>query len=680
MIDCIFTLDYEVYGDGTGSLIELVHEPARRLKDLFQSYDARFVAFVEIMEFEKFEAYGADPAVDLAKKQINEFYRDGFEIGLHLHPQWSNARFDRGKWSLDLTEYNLCTLPRTRIREIVGGSLAYLRHVVGQPQFTPLSFRAGNWLFQPTETAASVLAENGIRLDSSVFKGGLQRNHRLDYRPALRNGYYWPFSRDVNVPDPTGPWIEVPVYADMVPPWKMRTAKRMAFSNRYGATSQSTSQKLTRTFDFLRFQYPLKLDFCRMTLSEMTSMVERIIQEDQKEPELYKPIVAIGHTKDLTDFSTVDAFLAFLRAKKIEVSTFETVYPKLLKSKEQADGVASSARQAELACRLGDLLPTEHAKGKVAMLKYVLITPARNEAAFIEKTIQSVVTQTIRPLKWVIVSDGSTDGTDDIVNKYAADHAWIKLVRMPERSERHFAGKVHAFNAGYASVADMDYDVIGNLDGDTSFDEDYFDFLLRKFAENPRLGVAGTPFREGSIQYDFNFTSIEHVSGACQMFRRECFEDVGGYVPIKTGGVDLVAVTTARMKGWQTRSFLEKPYFHHRKISSAKHSRLGAAYHIGLTDYTLGSDPLWQTFRCVYQMTRPPIVLGGLVCLTGYFRGLITRAERSVTPDFVRFRKAEQMRRLRQIFAKPLPWRTEKTLVGHRETRILTSGGTSERR
>jgi poly-beta-1,6-N-acetyl-D-glucosamine synthase len=181
-------------------------------------------------------------------------------------------------------------------------------------------------------------------------------------------------------------------------------------------------------------------------------------------------------------------------------------------------------------------------------LTYVLITPARNEADFIELTLRSVVSQTVRPLKWVIVSDGSTDGMDDIVNTYTVQHPWIELVRMPERQERHFAGKVHAFNAGYAKVKDLPYDVIANLDADVSFDSDYFDFLLGRLADNPRLGVAGTPFREGTFQYDYRFTSIEHVSGQIQLFRRKCFEEIGGYVPMKTGGVDLVAVITARMK------------------------------------------------------------------------------------------------------------------------------------
>jgi len=293
---------------------------------------------------------------------------------------------------------------------------------------------------------------------------------------------------------------------------------------------------------------------------------------------------------------------------------------------------------------------------------YILITPARNEAAFIEKTIQSVISQTVLPLRWVIVSDGSTDGTDDIVNKYVADHSWIELVRMPERQERHFAGKVYAFNAGSSRVKNLDYDVIGNLDADITFDEQYFDFLLTKFARNSRLGVAGTPFTEGKRNYDYHFTSIEHVSGACQLFRRQCFEEIGGYVPIKTGGIDLIAVITARMKGWQTRSFLDKTCVHHRKMGTAKHGALLGVFNGGRTDYTHGCDPVWEVFRSIYQMTRQPIVVGGTLCLAGFLWAMITREERVVPADLIRFRKTEQMRRLREFFSQSLPWRPGKTV------------------
>jgi len=284
------------------------------------------------------------------------------------------------------------------------------------------------------------------------------------------------------------------------------------------------------------------------------------------------------------------------------------------------------------------------------VLSYVLITPARNEERFIELTIKSVVAQTVRPLKWAIVSDGSTDRTDVIVQRYVLDHPWIELVRMPERQERNFAGKVQAFNAGYARMAGLKYDIIGNLDADVSFDAEYFEFLLGKFGENPRLGVAGTPYREGSFQYDYRFTSIEHVSGQCQLFRRECFEEIGGFVPRKIGGVDLVAVTTARMKGWETRTFTEKPYYHHRKMGTAAQGTLIVPYRVGQTDYVLGSHPVWEFFRCIYQLTRPPILLGGSLRLVGFFWAMTRRVQKQVSADFVRFRREEQMRRLEKFF------------------------------
>ncbi|RQW78333.1 MAG: glycosyltransferase family 2 protein [Geobacter sp.] len=284
-------------------------------------------------------------------------------------------------------------------------------------------------------------------------------------------------------------------------------------------------------------------------------------------------------------------------------------------------------------------------------LTYVLITPARNESEYVELTLKSMVRQTHPPVKWVIVSDGSTDGTDDIVKRYAAEFKWIELVRMPERAERHFAGKVNAFNAGYETIKDMRYDIIGSMDADISFDADYFSFVLGKFAENPRLGVGGTPFREGPHQYDYRFTSIEHVSGACQLFRRECYESIGGYVPREIGGIDLVAVITARMKGWQTRSFPEKSYEHHRKLGTGTHSRLRAAFKIGCADYILGGHPLWEIFRSIYQMKNEPLILGGCLRLLGFYWAILTRVGKSVPNDFVAFRRQEQISRLRKFFS-----------------------------
>jgi hypothetical protein len=265
------------------------------------------------------------------------------------------------------------------------------------------------------------------------------------------------------------------------------------------------------------------------------------------------------------------------------------------------------------------------------------------------------VAQTVRPARWVIVSDGSNDGTDDIVNKYATHHDWIEMLRMPERHERHFAGKVHAFNAGYARMKQVDYDVIGSLDGDISFDEDYFSFLLRKLAEDVTLGLVGTPFKgKSSPTYDYRFVSIEHVSGACQLFRRECFEQIGGYVPVKSGGIDHIAVITARMKGWKTKTFTDKVCLHHREIGSAQHGVLMARFRDGAQDYALGGHPIWELFRTVYQMTRRPLVAGGLMLLAGYAWALARRVERPVSRELVAFRRQEQM------------WRLKRFLMGHK--------------
>ena len=331
MIECVFTLDYELYGNGTGALKDLVYEPGETLRKIFHKYDARFVAFVEAAEFERINALGTDPAIGLVNHQIRDYHREGFEIGLHLHPQWANARYENGAWTLDNSEYNLCLLSRARIEQIVEQALDYLRTVIGIPDFTPLSFRAGNWLFQPTEIAASVLREKGIKLDSSVFKGGLQHNQTLDYRRALKNGSFWLFNRDVIIPDAVGPWIEVPIYSEMVPFWKMPTTKRMSFTNAMGLSKKSPMHKINRVRDFLRMRYPLKFDFCRMTLDELILMMDRMIREDKKNPATYRPLVAIGHTKDLSDPQTVDAFLAYLRDNGVSVSTFEDIYPKLQK-------------------------------------------------------------------------------------------------------------------------------------------------------------------------------------------------------------------------------------------------------------------------------------------------------------------------------------------------------------
>jgi glycosyltransferase involved in cell wall biosynthesis len=281
----------------------------------------------------------------------------------------------------------------------------------------------------------------------------------------------------------------------------------------------------------------------------------------------------------------------------------------------------------------------------------VLVTPARNEEAFIEKTIQSVVAQTVRPRRWAIVNDGSTDSTGAILRRYASLHDWIEVVDMPQRRDRSFAAKVHSFNAGYARVKDLEHDVIGNLDADISFGPDHLEFLLDRFAEDPKLGVAGTVFTEegGYNSAVDSFEGESHVSGQCQLFRRRCFEQIGGYVPHKAGGIDWIAVTTARMMGWTTRSFRERSFFHHRHLGTAERSRLASSYSYGEKDYYLGNHPLWEVFRVAYRMAKRPYLVDGLALGLGYASAGLRRIDRPVSNDLMRFHRKEQMRKLKAI-------------------------------
>ncbi len=286
-------------------------------------------------------------------------------------------------------------------------------------------------------------------------------------------------------------------------------------------------------------------------------------------------------------------------------------------------------------------------------MKYVLITPARNEEAFIEKTLDSVVAQTRLPERWVIVDDASTDRTAEIVARYVEHHSWIELLQRPPRSDRSFAGKAHAFNAGLERVGDVAYDVVGNLDADISFEPDYMEFLLAKFAENPKLGVAGTPMVEAKFNtLSDSFYNENDVYGACQLFRRACFENVGGYTPVKWGGIDWIAVRTARLNGWLTRSFADKTFFHHRPMGATGTNVWRARFDYGRKDYFLGNHPLWQVFRVGFQMLKRPYGVGGVMLLFGYLHSLITRVERPVAPELLAFHRREQLDRLKNLILR----------------------------
>jgi glycosyltransferase involved in cell wall biosynthesis len=288
-------------------------------------------------------------------------------------------------------------------------------------------------------------------------------------------------------------------------------------------------------------------------------------------------------------------------------------------------------------------------------MKYALITPARNEEKFIRETLESMVSQTVLPACWVIVDDGSSDGTVAIIESYINRYEWIELIRRPPRKARNFAGKVEAFTLGLERVRSLQPDLVGNLDADISFGSDHFEFLLQKFAADQTLGVAGTAYTQPD--WDSTADSFEgdiSVHGACQLFRYECYLDIGGYVANPAGGVDWIAVTTARMKGWTTRNFPERRFHHHRRMGTAERGILGAMFDYGKKDYFLGGAPLWELCRVAYRATKRPILMGGLALLAGYCYSALRREPRPVTPELMQFHRHEQRTRLQKIWASLL--------------------------
>jgi len=290
-----------------------------------------------------------------------------------------------------------------------------------------------------------------------------------------------------------------------------------------------------------------------------------------------------------------------------------------------------------------------------APLTYVLVTPAHNEEAFIEKTIQSVIQQTVLPLKWVIVDDGSTDKTREIISRYLDNNPWMELVELPQRRDRSFAAKVTAFNAGYEKVKNLRFDVIGNMDADISFGPDHLEFLVQKFAEDPTLGVAGTVFREDGYNSETDsFEGRKHVSGQCQLFRKQCWDEIGGYIPHRAGGIDWMAVVTARMKGWKTESFRERFFFHHRHLGTAERSVLASSFSYGEKDYYLGGHPVWEMFRVAYRTTKPPYIVDGMALGLGYCWAFVRRTPRPVSDELMAFHRKEQMEKLKSILKSVL--------------------------
>jgi biofilm PGA synthesis N-glycosyltransferase PgaC len=279
---------------------------------------------------------------------------------------------------------------------------------------------------------------------------------------------------------------------------------------------------------------------------------------------------------------------------------------------------------------------------------YVLVTAARNEKDFIELVIKSVVAQTVRPLMWVIVSDRSIDGTDEIVCRYAQKYPFIRLVRNDKPSERNTAAKVHAISVGIKVLEQTEYAYFGNLDADISFGETYFETLLRHFENDHTLGVIGGRIFQMSDRGSTleNKASAESVAGAIQFFRKDCFDQIGGYQPIVGGMEDGIAEITARYHGWRTRSFEDLPVLHHRELGTVGRSVYQARFTGGLTEYVVGFTFTYHAVRALSRLFERPYLIGAILVLSGYMWGLLSRPPKVIPYALIRFIRREHMTKL----------------------------------
>ncbi|GAB4454343.1 MAG: glycosyltransferase family A protein [Anaerolineae bacterium] len=287
-------------------------------------------------------------------------------------------------------------------------------------------------------------------------------------------------------------------------------------------------------------------------------------------------------------------------------------------------------------------------------MNYTVITPVRNEAEFIELTIHSMINQTIKPAEWIIVNDGSTDRTAEIVAGYAAEHAWLKLVNRTDRGVRQRGkGVVEAFYDGYATLTRQDYEVIVKLDGDLSFEPTYFESLLGQLAADPKLGIVGGGVYERLDGKNWRLrTTSDHVRGPTKVYRRACFEAIGGLAPAL--GWDGVDEWQAMAQGWRVQSFLNLKVYHYR-VTGAATGSIKSRIELGYGAHYMGYHPLFMLARGARHMFRRPYLVGGAVMIIAYLAAGLSGRERLADPAVIQFVRQTQLRQLAGLLAgKPV--------------------------
>jgi poly-beta-1,6-N-acetyl-D-glucosamine synthase len=287
---------------------------------------------------------------------------------------------------------------------------------------------------------------------------------------------------------------------------------------------------------------------------------------------------------------------------------------------------------------------------------YVLITPVHNEEEFIEETIKSVVSQSVLPMRWIIVDDASEDKTQQIIAKYQGKYDLIEYDRL-ERGEvkSYYSRRTHVFLAGYEKVRHMEFDFIAALDADLQLGQDYYEGILREFDSNVKLGVASGVYLDLIDGYPRKVLRSDiSTSGGLQVFRRECYEQIGGYVPLRYGGDDSLAEYTARMNGWQTSSFPAYQAIHKRPVGTrGKASILQARYRQGMTDYYLGTHILFMLAKSLRRaLLEKPYIMGAVSRMAGFMAGCFSSEKINIPDEVLKYIRKEQLLRLWSVTRK----------------------------
>jgi poly-beta-1,6-N-acetyl-D-glucosamine synthase len=281
--------------------------------------------------------------------------------------------------------------------------------------------------------------------------------------------------------------------------------------------------------------------------------------------------------------------------------------------------------------------------------KFVLLTAAKNEEKYIGSAIESVLRQSIHPLLWCIMDDGSTDRTAQIVQSYSEKYPFIQLNISRKGGVRSFGAQYRAINAAFELVSHLDFDYVAMHDADIVPEQnDYYETIIRQLDENPELGVAGGYIYERTkdgVWATRKANSPEAVAGGIQMLRRACFEQIGGYTPLQCGGEDWLAQLEAKQAGWQVKAFPELPVHHYRPTSSAD-GRWRGLFRLGMMDASFGSHPLFEVFKCARRVLENPIILSSFIRYAGYIWWNLTKKSPLIPPETVAYLRNEQLAKL----------------------------------